>query len=70
MMDFLWIKGLLRHRPLRLIGSGFGIAVSVALLASLGFFLIGSTASMTSRATGPCRSTGRSRQCPEPTQRH
>ncbi|MGV8987185.1 MAG: FtsX-like permease family protein [Cypionkella sp.] len=50
-MIYLWTSGLIRHRPLRLIGAGFGIAVTVALLAILGFFLVGSTASMTQRAT-------------------
>ena len=50
-MTALWTLGLIRHRPLRLLGAGFGIAITVALLASLGFFLVGSTASMTQRAT-------------------
>ena len=45
-----WILGLMQHRPLRLIGTGLGIAVTVALLASLGLFLTGSTATMTLRA--------------------
>ncbi|MEO6298351.1 MAG: FtsX-like permease family protein, partial [Paracoccaceae bacterium] len=50
-MTFLWIMGLLRHRLMRLVGAGFGIAVTVALLASLGAFLASSTATMTERAT-------------------
>ncbi len=50
-MTFLWIMGLLRHRLMRLVGTGFGIAVTVALLASLGAFLASSTATMTTRAT-------------------
>ena len=50
-MTYLWIMGLLRHRLMRLVGSGFGIAVTVALLASLGAFLASSTATMTERAT-------------------
>ena len=50
-MTYLWIIGLLRHRPMRLLGAAFGIAVTVALLASLGAFLATSTASMTTRAT-------------------
>ena len=50
-MIYLWIKGLLRHRLMRLVGGGFGIAVTVALLASLGAFLASSTATMTERAT-------------------
>ncbi len=43
--------GLLRHRPARLIGAAFSIALTVALLASLGIFLVNSTTSMTERAT-------------------
>ena len=50
-MTFLWIIGLVRHRLMRLLGAGFGIAVTVALLASLGTFLASSTATMTERAT-------------------
>ncbi len=50
-MTFLWLVGLLRHRSLRLAGAGFGIAVTVALLASLGAFLVTSTTSMTERAS-------------------
>ena len=50
-MTYLWIMGLLRYRLLRLVGAGFGIAVTVALLTSLGAFLASSTATMTERAT-------------------
>jgi putative ABC transport system permease protein len=50
-MTYLWIMGLLRHRIMRLVGTGFGVAVTVALLASLGAFLASSTATMTERAT-------------------
>lgn len=50
-MTYLWIMGLLRHRLMRLLGAGFGIATTVALLASLGAFLASSTATMTERAT-------------------
>lgn len=50
-MTYLWIMALLRHRLMRLAGAGFGIAVTVALLASLGTFLASSTATMTERAT-------------------
>ena len=49
-MILLWLSGLLRHRLARLAGTALGIAVTVAMLASLGFFLIGSSASMTERA--------------------
>lgn len=50
-MTPLWTLGLIRHRPMRLLGAGFGVAVTVALLAVLGVFLVGSTTSMTQRAT-------------------
>jgi putative ABC transport system permease protein len=50
-MTYLWIMGLLRHRLMRLVGAGFGIAVTVALLTALGAFLASSTATMTERAT-------------------
>ncbi len=50
-MNSLWITGLLRHRPGRLAGTALGIAVTVALLASLAIFLVGSSRSMTERAT-------------------
>jgi putative ABC transport system permease protein len=45
-----WFFGLLRERNGRLIGSAAGIAVTVAMLASLGAFLAQSTATMTQRA--------------------
>ncbi|WP_347343605.1 ABC transporter permease [Jatrophihabitans telluris] len=45
-----WLLGLLRRQPLRLLSSAVGIAVAVALLASLGTFLAHSKATMTSRA--------------------
>ena len=49
-MTTLWVRGLLRRRPARLIGTAVGIAVAVALLASLGAFLAHSKATMTDRA--------------------
>lgn len=49
-MNLYWIGGLARHRVMRLAGATFGIAITVALLASLGFFLASSSASMTRRA--------------------
>ncbi len=45
-----WFLGLFRERNGRLLGSAAGIAVTVAMLASLGAFLGQSTASMTQRA--------------------
>ncbi len=49
-MITLWIRGLLRRRPGRLLSAAAGIAVAVALLASLGAFLAHSQATMTDRA--------------------
>lgn len=46
-----WILGLVRRRAGRLAAAAFGIAIAVALLASLGSFLAASKATMTSRAT-------------------
>jgi putative ABC transport system permease protein len=45
-----WLLGLLRRQPLRLASAALGIAVAVALLASLGSFLAHSKATMTDRA--------------------
>jgi putative ABC transport system permease protein len=47
-----WWRGLVRRRAARLAAAAAGIAVAVALLASLGAFLTGAQASMTLRATG------------------
>nr|MDQ6936377.1 ABC transporter permease [Actinomycetota bacterium] len=49
-MTTTWLAGLLRRQPLRLLSSAMGIAVAVALLASLGAFLAHSKATMTARA--------------------
>ncbi len=49
-MTLLWIAGLVRHRLFRLAGTALGVAVTVALVATLGFFLTGSSATMTARA--------------------
>jgi putative ABC transport system permease protein len=46
----IWLVGLLRRRPARLAGAALGIAIAVALLASLGSFLAHSKATMTKRA--------------------
>jgi putative ABC transport system permease protein len=45
-----WLAGLVRRRPARLAGAAVGIAIAVALLASLGSFLAHSKATMTARA--------------------
>ncbi|MEJ7647984.1 MAG: ABC transporter permease [Nakamurella sp.] len=49
-MISLWIRGLILRRPTRLAAAAFGIAIAVALLASLGAFLAHSKATMTDRA--------------------
>ncbi|WP_193178514.1 FtsX-like permease family protein [Oricola nitratireducens] len=49
-MNMYWISGLVRHRIVRLAGATFGVGITVALLACLGFFLANSSASMTQRA--------------------
>ena len=45
-----WLGGLLRRRPARLGAAAVGVAVAVALLASLGSFLAHSKSTMTDRA--------------------
>ncbi|MFJ8996241.1 FtsX-like permease family protein [Streptomyces sp. NPDC102279] len=49
-MIITWIGGLLRRRTGRLIATAFGIALAVALVASLGSFLTASKSTMTGRA--------------------
>ncbi len=49
-MIVTWLGGLLRRRPARLGAAAVGVAVAVALLASLGSFLAHSKATMTDRA--------------------
>ncbi len=49
-LALLWFKGLLARHPARLVGAMFGVALTVALLASIGAFIAGSAASMTKRA--------------------
>ena len=49
-MTGTWLAGLVRRQPLRLLSTAAGIAVAVALLASLGSFLAHSKATMTDRA--------------------
>jgi putative ABC transport system permease protein len=50
MLTILWLKGLLAHRSGRLLGAIVGVALTVALLASIGVFIASSSASMTQRA--------------------
>lgn len=49
-MSLIWLRGLLRRRAGRLLGAAVGVAVAVALLASVGSFLAASKATMTERA--------------------
>jgi putative ABC transport system permease protein len=49
-MSILWLRGLLSRRSGRLAAASAGVAVAVALLASLGSFLTASKATMTARA--------------------
>jgi putative ABC transport system permease protein len=50
MLTLAWVRGLLVRRRGRLVSIAAGVAVAVALLASIGAFLSGSTAAMTERA--------------------
>ena len=49
-MTLLWLKGLIKRRPVRLLGTVTGIALTVALLMSLAAFIVSGSASMTRRA--------------------
>jgi putative ABC transport system permease protein len=46
----IWLPALLRRQPVRLLGAATGVAIAVALLASLGAFLAHAKSSMTGRA--------------------
>ena len=50
MVTLTWLRGLLAHRRGRILATALGVAVGVALLASIGTFLSASTSKMTSRA--------------------
>lgn len=50
MLGLTWIQGLVVHRSARLGAVSAGVAVAVALLASLGMFLTSSKATMTQRS--------------------
>ncbi len=52
MLTLTWLRGLLSRRFARLAAIAAGVAVAVALLASIGAFLSGSKATMTRRAAG------------------
>jgi putative ABC transport system permease protein len=50
MVGLMWLRGLLAHRRARLLGTAAGVAVAVALIASIGTFLSSTTSKMTTRA--------------------
>src|SRR5215469_372460 len=50
MFVLTWVTGLLRHRSVRLTGTVIGVAMTVALLGSLGSFFAASKAQMTRQA--------------------
>ncbi len=50
MLITTWLTGLLRHRSVRLTGSVIGVAMTVAVLGSLGTFFAASKAQMTKQA--------------------
>ncbi|HKV45059.1 MAG TPA: ABC transporter permease, partial [bacterium] len=50
MLGLLWLKGLLSHLSGRLLGAMVGVALTVALLTSIGSFIVSGMASMTGRA--------------------
>ncbi|WP_427136537.1 FtsX-like permease family protein [Pseudarthrobacter sp. S9] len=49
-MTWIWLRGLLSRRRGRLLATAAGVAVAVALVASLGSFLAAAQGSMTARA--------------------
>ena len=50
MIAMTWLRGLVAHRRSRLLATAAGVAVAVALLASIGTFLSSTTSKMTERA--------------------
>src|SRR6478735_3074040 len=50
MVALTWVRGLLAHRRSRLLSTAVGVALGVALLASIGTFLSSTTSQMTGRA--------------------
>jgi len=49
MIALTWLRGLVAHRRTRLLATATGVAVAVALLASIGAFLSATTSKMTER---------------------
>ena len=50
MVALNWLRGLVTHRPTRILATAIGVAVGVALIASIGAFLSATNAKMTQRA--------------------
>ena len=50
MIALTWLRGLVAHRPARLMATALGVAIGVALIASIGTFLSATNARMTERA--------------------
>lgn len=50
MISVTWLRGLLARRRTRIVSTALGVAMGVALLASIGTFLSSTTAKMTQRA--------------------
>ena len=50
MIALTWLRGLIAHRPMRVLATALGVAVGVALIASIGTFLSATNAKMTQRA--------------------
>ena len=50
MVALSWLRGLIGHRPTRIIATALGVGVGVALIASIGSFLSATNAKMTERA--------------------
>jgi putative ABC transport system permease protein len=50
MIALTWLRGLVAHRRSRLLATAAGVAVAVALLASIGTFLSSTTSKMSERA--------------------
>jgi putative ABC transport system permease protein len=50
MVALSWLRGLVTHRPSRILATGLGVAVGVALIASIGTFLSSTNSQMTGRA--------------------
>ena len=50
MVALNWLRGLLAHRPTRVVATAVGVGVGVALIASIGTFLSSTNSKMTHRA--------------------